>query len=120
MGKRLLSCTSSEMMRMGSREFLEAVAGSEGRVLAAETIGLLQPMLGDVTNAEFAAAMGADLIILNMFDVNEPVINGLPDVPPEDTVRELKRLTGRRIGINLEPVDREGGQMKAESMWKMS
>lgn len=120
MGKRLLSCTSSEMMRMGSKEFLEAVAGSEGRVLAAETIGMMQPILGDVTNAEFAASMGADLIILNMFDVNEPVINGLPEVPPEDTVRELKQLTGRRIGINLEPVDPEGGQMQAESMWKMS
>lgn len=62
-------------------------------------------MLGDVTNAEFAAAMGADLLILNLFDVNEPLILGLPDTAPEDTIREVKRLTGRAVGINLEPLE---------------
>ena len=29
-------------------------------------------MLGDITNAEFAAAMGADILLLNMFDVLSP------------------------------------------------
>lgn len=120
MAKRLLSCSSQEMMKLNKQEFLEAIAGSEGRVLASETIGMLQPMLGDVTNAEFAAAMGADLIILNMFDINNPVIHGLPKVPKEETVRELKRLTGRKIGINLEPVDPQRQCVQAEDMWHMT
>lgn len=49
--------------------------------------------------------MGADLLIFNLFDVNEPLILGLPDVAPEDTIREIKCLTGRAVGINLEPLE---------------
>lgn len=120
MGKRLISCTSQEMLKLSKEEFIEAISGSEGRVLVSETIGILQPMLGDVTNAEFVAAMGADLIILNMFDVNNPTINGLPDVPRDEVIRELKRLTGRKIGINLEPVDSQKDSMQSESMWEMT
>ena len=90
---------------MDGKQLVEAIAGSEGRVLVCETIGAVRPMLGDVTNAEFAAAMGADLLILNLFDVNEPLILGLPDTAPEDTIREVKRLTGRAVGINLEPLE---------------
>ncbi|HJC37750.1 MAG TPA: haloacid dehalogenase-like hydrolase [Candidatus Mediterraneibacter faecigallinarum] len=105
MAKRLLDCTSSDIAGMTGKELAEAIAGSEGRVLVCETIGAVQPMLGDVTNAEFAAAMGADMLILNLFDVNHPVINGLPDTAPEDTIREVKRLTGRAVGINLEPLE---------------
>lgn len=105
--KRFLDCTASDFEKMSGRDLLGAIAASEGRVLVGETIGTLQPMLMDVTNAELAAAFGADLIILNLFDVNHPVINGLPKTAPEETIRELKRLTGRPVGINLEPVDEE-------------
>lgn len=90
---------------MNKYEILKSIALSEGRVLACETIGAVQPMLGNITNAEFAAAMGADLLILNLFDVNEPKIWGLPDVEKWETIRELKRLTGRLVGVNLEPAD---------------
>ena len=53
---------------------LESIQKSEGRVIACETIGTVQPLLGNVTNAEFAASMGADILLLNMFDVQHPVI----------------------------------------------
>lgn len=75
--KRFLDCTASDFENMKKKELLEAISASEGRVLVCETIGILQPMLGDVTNAEFVASMGADMILLNMFDVNHPVIQGL-------------------------------------------
>lgn len=121
MAKRLLDCTSSDIAGMTGKELAEAIAGSEGRVLVCETIGAVQPMLGDVTNAEFAAAMGADMLILNLFDVNHPVINGLPDTAPEDTIREVKRLTGRAVGINLEPLE-EGieSTVDTNSEWKLT
>ena len=70
MSKRYLDCTASEIQKMTGRELTEAIAGSEGRILVCETIGAVRPMLGDVTNAEFVSAMGADMIILNLFDVN--------------------------------------------------
>ena len=119
MAKRFLDCCASDFAKFTKEDLLESIRKSEGRVLACETIGTVQPMLGNVTNAEFAASMGADIILLNMFDVQKPVINGLPACKPEETVKLLKKLTGRPIGINLEPV--EGGEEgETDPLWKMS
>lgn len=119
MQKRLLNCTASEMKDMTAKQLLEAISGSEGRILAAESIGVTMPLLEDVTNAEVVAAMGADIVLLNMFDVLHPVIQGLPTVREEDTIRELKRLTGRVVGINLEPVEKTA-DLGQEDLWKMT
>ena len=80
------------------------------------SIGTVLPMLGNITNAEFTASMGADILLLNIFDVQDPVIQGLPKVKPEDCVRELKRLTGRMVGINLEPVEDNAGGEDPDNM----
>lgn len=116
--KRILDCRASDFRAMGKRELLDAIAGAEGRTLACETIGSLTPMLGDVTNAEFAAAMGADILLLNLFDVKNPVIHGLPPTPPQNVIRKLRELTGRPIGINLEPVEQSLGE--EGSMWALT
>lgn len=119
MAKRFLDCCASDFAKFTKDDLLESIRKSEGRVLACETIGTVQPMLGNVTNAEFVASMGADIILLNMFDVQKPVINGLPACKPEETVKLLKKLTGRPIGINLEPVE-EGEEGETDPLWKMS
>ena len=119
MPKRLLDCCASDFRGFSKADLLESIQKSEGRVIACETIGTVQPLLGNVTNAEFAASMGADILLLNMFDVQHPVINGLPETEPENTVRMLKKLTGRPIGINLEPVA-EGEEGETDPIWKMS
>ena len=120
MAKRLLDCTASELAAFNKEELLESLAGCEGRVMVSETIGITQPLLNDVTNAEYAAALGADVLLLNMFDVQKPVVHALPKVAPEETVRELKRLTGRVIGINLEPVDPVLAASNDGTLWQMS
>ncbi len=118
---RILDCNSSDFRKMGPKELLSAIAGSEGRTIACETIGYLQPMLGDITNAEFAAAMGADILLLNMFDVQNPVIRGLPKTEPMEIISKLKDLTGRPIGINLEPVEQVlSSENIEENMWAMT
>lgn len=115
--KRILDCKASDFLAANPKELLQSIAVSEGRVVACETIGAIQPMLGEITNAEFAAAMGADILLLNMFDVQKPVIRGLPQCAPEDTIRMLKKLTGRPIGINLEPVEQV---VEEDEMWAMT
>lgn len=120
MVKRLLDCTAAELAAYTKPELLQAIRGCEGRVLAAESIGTLTPLLGDVTNAEFAAALGADILLLNMFDVITPKLQGLPACEPADAVRELKRLTGRTVGINLEPVDPEYAKSNDGTLWQLS
>lgn len=119
--KRFLDCAASDFKNMNKEELLTAISASEGRVLVCETIGTLQPMLGDVTNAEFAASMGADIILLNMFDVNHPMIQGLPKTEDKEVVRKVKELTGRPVGINLEPLE-QGRESSVEinDMWKLS
>lgn len=121
MTKRLLDCTASELARFTSRELLGSIAGCEGRVLACETIGITPPLLGDVTNAEYAAALSADILLLNMFDVQAPVLQALPETAPQNTVRELKRLTGRVIAVNLEPVDPDAADAaNGGTLWQMT
>lgn len=120
MAKRMLDCTASELAAFSKKDLLESMAGCEGRVMVSETIGITQPLLNDVTNAEYAAALGADVLLLNMFDVQQPVVQALPKVAPEETVRELKRLTGRVIGINLEPVDPVLAASNDGTLWQMS
>jgi hypothetical protein len=105
MVKRLIDCNSGDIAQMGKADLLKSIALSEGRVIACETIGAVPPYLETVTNAEFAAGMGADMLILNLFDVNNPLIYALPPVEKSETIRELKRLTGRVIAVNLEPAD---------------
>lgn len=119
MVKRILDCAASDLASYTAKELLEAIAGSEGRVLAGECIGITQPLLTDITNAEVVASMGADILLLNMFDVQNPVIQALPEVERMETVREVKRLTGRMIGINLEPVE-DGTRQKDDTIWQMS
>lgn len=119
--KRILDCQSSDFAAMSRDELLAAIAGSEGRTIACETIGAIMPMLGDITNAEFAAAMGADILLLNMFDVQKPYIQGLPKTEPGLVIRKLKELTGRPIGINLEPVEQVlSSEDPDENMWAMT
>ena len=118
--KRLIDCSANEMKDMNKEELLKSIALSEGRVMVCETIGAVQPMLGNITNAEFAASMGADMLILNMFDVNEPQIWGLPKVEKSETIRELKRLTGRVIGVNLEPADQSFSAGSDDDTWRLT
>lgn len=120
MAKRMLDCVPSDFAAFTKADWLAGISGNEGRTIACESIGTVFPMLGDITNAEFTASLGADLLLLNIFDVQKPVIQGLPEVEPSECVRELKRLTGRMIGINLEPVEDSFRPEAPDSMWKMS
>ena len=119
--KRIIDCRSSDFEKMTRSELLDSIANCEGRTVCCETVGVFQPMLGDVTNAEFAAAMGADILLLNIFDVQKPHIQGLPKTEPENVIHKLKELTGRPIGINLEPVEQVlSSEDPEENMWAMT
>lgn len=118
--KRFLDCNQSDFEKMDGMALKSSIAASEGRIIACETIGTIRPMLGDITNAEFVASMGADIVLLNLFDVIDPVIVGLPKAAKENTVKELKRLIGRPVGINLEPVEQDSGTEMEAGGWAMT
>src|SRR3954471_20770817 len=105
MTKRLLDTTARELATYGREDVLAAVRASEGRVLAAEVIAPAMAAVHDVSNPEVAAAMGADLVVLNLLDVRRPAVHAIEVPDAADVIREAKRLTGRLVAVNLEPVD---------------
>jgi hypothetical protein len=103
--KRLLDCSASDFRRMNGKEMKQSIQAAEGRTIVAEVIGSVAPLYPAVT-------FGADLILLNMFDVFQPMVNGLDTKEPEQVVKRLKQLTGRPIGVNLEPVDPQAKRLE--------
>lgn len=114
MVKRLISANPSDVAKMNGSELKQAIKASEGRTICVENVVGAMPQSGDLTNAEVAKAFGADLILLNGFDCFRPIVMGVPGIPfdrvlgPDEEIENpipiLKHLTGRPIGINLEPV----------------
>lgn len=102
--KRLLDCKASDFAGMNGQQLKQSIRAAEGRVLLAEVICSVQPLLS-VSNAEMASAFGADMILLNFFDVFDPRITGIEVSDPHEVVHQLKRYIGRPVGLNLEPVD---------------
>ncbi len=105
MPKRLLDATARDLAGYSRADKLAAIKGNEGRTIASEIIATAMPLIYDVSNPELAASQGADLVILNVFDVLAPSVEAIPAEDPSEVVREVKRLTGRLVAVNLEPVD---------------
>ena len=121
MVKRLIDCNASDFRQMNARDLIEGIRLSEGRIVAAEVLAVAPPLLDKVSNAELAAAMGADLILFNYYDVTAPEVTGFPDQADQTsgwshdfghvawgrgvTLHLVKEWIGRPVGINLEPVE---------------
>ncbi|WP_432364829.1 haloacid dehalogenase-like hydrolase [Lacticaseibacillus paracasei] len=113
MVKRLLSASTSEVMTFDGQQLKESIKASEGRIIVSENI-VTQENLDSITTAEIAAAFGADMILCNRLDVDDPKIFGLypgerdlysaPKHDGKESITRLRKLVGRPIGINIEPI----------------
>ena len=82
MKKRLLSCTASDIRKMSANDLKNSIIASESRTILGETVVTAAPLFEDVTNAEVMSAFGADLLLLNEYDVFTKYINGLDEAEP--------------------------------------
>jgi hypothetical protein len=106
------------MIKMSKKELLEAIKISEGRVITVCARSRGPNLVDGVSNAEIAAAFGADIVLLDTYDVKDPYVPGLPSKNPKDDevpelrkvqillgkgwiLREIKELIGRPVGILL-------------------
>ena len=117
--KRLLDANASDFAAMTAQELIQSIRLAEGRTVAAEIIATMPPLIDKVSNVELAAGMGADLILLNLYDVNAPQVFGIPmGVSQADTrvfgripsgqgatLGLVKSWIGRPVGLNLEPIE---------------
>lgn len=127
--KRMFEVLKADVLAGTSAQLLQMIRHSEGRTLMAETVVSCQPLAEGVSNPELAAAFGADMITLNTFDLSQPFVEGLYEAPDsaaclatqheqhadfirqraqsKQVIKDLKGITGRFIGCNLEPVPAE-------------
>jgi len=107
--KRIIDATRSDFEEMSSKDLIESIRAAEGRAFIAEVVVVNSPPVDGVSSPEIAAAFGADMIVMNMYDVEKPTVMGIPSSRKDGTVTiaDVKRLIGRPVGINLEPVDPE-------------
>lgn len=119
MTKRFLDANASDFSVMTPRQMVEGIRLSEGRIVAAEVIATAPPLIDKVSNPELAASMGADLVLLNFYDVTAPQVFGLPKENSTTnskifgrfaagqgvTLGDVKSWIGRPVGLNLEPIE---------------
>lgn len=118
--KRLLDANPSDFEKVAPRDLVASIRLSEGRVVVAEVAAPAPPMIDKVSNVELAAAFGADIVVLNLYDVTRPRVMGLPAVSEESeevqpfgafqtgegrTLADVKAWIGRSVGLNLEPIE---------------
>lgn len=113
--KRILDCHASDFSSMKGPELKASIRAAEGRTLLSELIVSVPSPFEEISSLEVARAFGADLLLLNLFDVDHPLINGLPVKEGPEVVQQAKRLTGRPIGVNLEPVDPNPSMMEKQT-----
>jgi len=97
---------------MAKEELISSIKACEGRVIVSEVIGE-EALYKGISNAELAAAFGADLLLLNLYDVYNPQFTNIEPEAEETVPAKIKEFTGRPVGINLEPVA-EGVTNKVE------
>ena len=126
--KRIFELNYNDTFNMYTNTLIETIRNSEGRTLMAESLIYKRPLVEKVTDPEILAAMGVDLITLNIFDLLNPFIYDLDEVEADnslplaertfkgqlklyessrnrkDHIERIKKYTGRFIGVNLEPV----------------
>lgn len=115
MVRRLLECTGSDFEKMTPQELKESIYLSEGRTIMVQSfnafgLGLVPGM----TSPELGAAFGGDLILLNGFSLDESSpMYGVREASYMGegrrlSIRELKKLVRRPIGVYLECPGRPG------------
>jgi len=96
---RLISASGDEILKMSSMDLKESIFKSEGRVVMGQHLLFAgEGLVRGVTNSELMFAFGADMVMLNTFDLdnldNNPGLCGL-------SFQELKKKCRRPIGIYL-------------------
>lgn len=121
--KRLLDAAANDLPKLKGKDLVNSIRLSEGRTIAAEIIAIAAPLIDKLSNVELAAAFGADILLLNLYEVTKPQVMGMPDKdqPGEPglkpavfgkiqtgmgrTLADVRDWTGCLVGLNLEPIE---------------
>ncbi len=106
MAKRIIEASPDELATLQGRALLESIRSAGGRAVAAEVVAFRPPLIDGVGNAGLAAALGADIVHLNHYDVDKPLIAGLPSTP-----EGLKAWA--EVGLRIAPTEEVEGPVRS-------
>jgi hypothetical protein len=113
MATRFLDATPKQLLEMSTEELLTAIRISEGRVIMVTPRIRSGNLVDGVSNAEVAAAFGADILDLTTFEPFNPRIPGWPSKNPADdeVSKDLQILKG--VGYSLKEIREIVGRLVA-------
>lgn len=77
MSIKILEDTGPKLANAGRKELLEAIRTAGGRVIIGETVTFKQPIIDCVSSVELLKSWGADMVSLNHYNVDLPMIPGM-------------------------------------------
>lgn len=103
-GERLLTATPQQILKLKPKQLLRGIKKSEGRILMAYARSRSANLVDYVSNAELAAAFGADIVPINCYDMNDPILPGLnsKDMKDDEDTRKIQVPLGK--GYNLKEI----------------
>jgi len=116
MALRFLHASPQQLLSMDTESLLTAIRISEGRILTVSARMRSGNLVDYVTNAEVAAAFGADIVMLDTYEPENPYIPGWPSKNPTDdeatadiqvplgrgySLKEIRQIVGRPIACML-------------------
>lgn len=145
--KRIFELAMKDIEEMDRMKLKDIIRNSEGRTVMSETVVACEPHTESVSNPELAAAFGADLITLNLFNFIQPFVPGIDDMAvskgfdmvsygeaihqimkanseEEGYGKRIRNIVGRILGVNMEPVPEgsdypEGLRLSRENLLKL-
>lgn len=96
---RLINASKTQLEQMSAMDLKDSIYQSEGRVVMGQhAVALHAGLVHGVTNTEVICAFGADMVMLNTYDLDDPMhIPGMQGL----SLQELKALVHRPIGVYL-------------------
>ena len=111
--KRILDCTKSDFEQMSAEDLKKSIYLAEGRTVLTQSCNPEGMAFAEgMTNVELEAAFGADLLLLNVFSLDESSpfygfkqFSLISKETQTLTLRDIKNMVNRPIGVGLECVN---------------
>ena len=112
MVQKLIGAKASDIRKMTKDELFTSIQESDGRVVLSESTAAKPSVIENITGAELSKAFGADMILLNDFDVNYPEVAAAYEEKSNlkktelsrNVINHLKDLIGIPIGMSIEAI----------------
>ena len=81
MAVKFLEDVGKKLTRATRQELVDAIRSASGRVIIGETVTFKQSMIDGVTNAELLKSWGCDMVTINHYNVDFPMVPGIVSTP---------------------------------------